>query len=95
MVMVVVEESRKEALEVALARAGAEGYTEIAPAAGLGTTGPRLGSGAFPRTSAVVFSIVAAEGLARLRTALAGFCQDCDPRPRVIAWDVEEIGETE
>lgn len=91
MVMIVVDDSKKEELEVVLGRAGVVGYTEISRASGLGTTGPRLGSGAFPRTSAVVFSVLSAEALAALRDTLRAFCEDCSERLRIVAWDVEEI----
>ena len=91
MVMIVVDDARKEELEVVLERAGVVGYTEISRAAGHGTTGPRLGSGAFPRTSAVVFSVLSAEALARLAETLHGFCEDCGERLKIVAWEVEEI----
>ena len=91
MVMIVVDDSKKEELEVVLGRAGVVGYTEISRASGLGTTGPRLGSGAFPRTSAVVFSVLSAEALVALRDTLHAFCEDCGERLRIVAWEVEEI----
>lgn len=91
MVMIVVDDSKKEELEVVLGRAGVAGFTEISRASGLGTTGPRLGSGAFPRTSAIVFSVLTAEALAGLRATLRGFCEDCGERLRIVAWEVEDI----
>ena len=53
LLMLVVEGSRKEDVEVFLDRAGVLGYTEIPHALGVGVTGPRLGSRAFPKTSAL------------------------------------------
>jgi nitrogen regulatory protein PII len=91
MVMIVVDDAKKEELEVVLERAGVVGYTEISRASGRGTTGPRLGSGAFPRTSAVVFSVLSGEALARLTQTLHEFCDDCGERLKIVAWDVEEI----
>lgn len=91
MVMIVVDEARKEELEVVLERAGVAGYTELSRASGRGTTGPRLGSRAFPGTSAVIFSILSAERLAGLATTIRDFCHDCDVRPKIVAWDVEEL----
>jgi len=91
MVMLVVEETRKEQLEVVLEQSGVAGYTELSRAAGRGTTGPRLGSRAFPRTSAVIFTVLSAEALAGLRATLRRFCEDCGERLKMIAWDVEEI----
>ena len=52
---------------------------------------PRLGSRAFPRTSAVIFTVLSAEALAGLRATLRRFCEDCGERLKMIAWDVEEI----
>jgi hypothetical protein len=91
MVMIIVEDDKKEELEVVLGRAGVVGYTEISRATGRGESGPRLGSGAFPRTSAVVFSILSDAALAGLRTALREFCADCGERLKVVAWDVAEV----
>lgn len=91
MVMIVVDEARKEELEVVLERAGVSGYTELSRASGRGTTGPRLGSRAFPGTSAVIFSILSADRLETLTATIRAFCQDCDVRPRIVAWDVEEL----
>jgi len=62
MLMIVVDESKKEELEVFLNRSGVEGYTELTHAAGMGSSGPRLGSRSFPRTSAVVFTMLRREG---------------------------------
>ncbi len=92
MVMLVIDEARKEELEVVLEEAGVAGYTELSRAAGRGATGPKLGSRAFPRTSAVIFSVLSAEALEELRRTLRSFCEDCGERLRVIAWDVDEIG---
>jgi hypothetical protein len=91
MVMIVVDEARKEELEVVLERAGVAGYTELSRASGRGSTGPRLGSRAFPGTSAVIFSILPRGRLAGLAATLREFCEDCDMRPKVVAWDVEEV----
>jgi hypothetical protein len=91
MVMLVVDGTRKEELEVVLEGAGVAGYTELSRAAGRGTTGPRLGSRAFPRTSAVVFTVLSAEALVDLRATLRSFCADCGERLKMIAWDVEDI----
>lgn len=91
MVMLVIDEARKEELEVVLEGAGVAGYTELSRAAGRGTTGPKLGSRAFPRTSAVVFTVLSAEALAGLRTTLGSFCADCGERLKMFAWDAESI----
>ncbi len=94
LLMIVVDETKKEQLEVVLEEAGVAGYTELSRAAGSGSTGPRLGSRAFPRTSAVVFTFVPDEALDPLRDRLRSFCADCGERLRMVAWDVDDLGET-
>lgn len=94
MVLMVVDGARREELEVALEEAGVSGYTEIPHAAGLGTSGPRLGSRAFPRTSAVIFTFIPDQALDPLRDRLRDFCAACGERLRFVAWDAEEMGAT-
>ncbi len=65
MLMLIVDESKKEELEVFLNHSGVRGYTEVAHAAGMGISGLRLGSSAFPKTSALVFTILSEEALVR------------------------------
>ncbi|HUK12308.1 MAG TPA: hypothetical protein VLW17_03320 [Thermoanaerobaculaceae bacterium] len=91
LLMLVVDEARKEELEVLLDRAGALGYTEIPHALGVGLTGPRLGSRAFPKTSAVIFTVVPAELLDGLVAAIRSYCGECGERLKLLAWDASEI----
>ncbi len=48
LLMIIVDDGKKEELEVLLNRAGVAGCTEIPRATGMGTTGPRLGSRRLP-----------------------------------------------
>ena len=91
LLMMIVDESKKEELEVLLARAGVQGYTELPSVVGVGTSGRRLGSGAFPKTSAIVFSIVSPEAAAELVRHLREYCAECGEKLRMVAWDVEEL----
>jgi hypothetical protein len=91
MLMIIVDEAKKEELEVFLNRAGVMGYTEVSHAAGMGTTGPRLGSGAFPATSAIVFTILSEEALATLQREMSEFCETCGTTVRMIAWTAEQV----
>lgn len=91
LLMLIVDAARKEQLEVVLSRAGVAGYTEIPNAVGSGTTGPRLGSAAFPRTSAVVLTFVEDEKVPALAADLKTYCSDCGERARVVAWGVEQV----
>lgn len=91
LLMLIVDESKKEELEVLLNRAGVVGYTEIPRALGVGTSGPRLGSRAFPKTSAVIFTVLRADVLERLAAEIRSFCSDCGERLKMIVWGVEEV----
>lgn len=91
LLMLIVDEAKKEELEVFLNRAGVLGYTEIQHAVGVGSTGPRLGSRAFPKTSAVIFTVVQAEALETLVRDVKAYCEDCGERLKMLVWGVEEI----
>lgn len=91
MVLIVIDESKKEELEVFLSRSGVIGYTELDRARGSGNTGLRLGSAAFPRTSAVFFTFVEAEALDRLLSGVDEFCDACGERLKMFSWDAERI----
>ncbi len=91
MLMAVIDESKKEELEVFLNRSGVHGYTELSHAAGLGSSGPRLGSSAFPRTSAVIFTVLPDEALGRLMEGVDQFCATCGEDLRMFSWDVEAL----
>lgn len=87
--MVVVDSGRKEQLEVVLSRTGVPGWTEL-QGTGLGTTGPRLASAAFPRESAVVFSLLENAEALRVAGELKTYCHDCGGRARIVSWPVDE-----
>jgi hypothetical protein len=91
MLMLIVDEAKKEELEVFLRQCGVDGYTEIPRAIGLGTTGPRLGSRAYPDTSAVIFTVLEDDALARLVTEIKQYCHECGDRLRMAVWGVEEL----
>jgi hypothetical protein len=91
MLMIIVDESKREELEIFLNRSGVIGYTEISHAAGLGSSGPRLGSGAFPKTSAVVFSMMDEDSVRRLMEGVDEFCSTCGEQLRMVSWDVEML----
>ena len=91
LLMLIVDEDKKEQLEVFLNRAGVLGYTELPRAIGVGATGPRLGSRAFPRTSAVIFTVLAEEALKQVTEEIKSYCRDCGERLKMIVWGVEEV----
>jgi nitrogen regulatory protein PII len=91
MVMIIIEASKKEELEVFLERCGVTGYTEISQTAGKGSTGFRLGSRAFPHTSAVILTALDRETLERLQQGIDGFCAECGEQLKVFSWEVEQL----
>jgi hypothetical protein len=91
LLMLIVDEARKEEIEIFLNRAGVVGYTEIPHAVGVGTTGPRLGSRAFPKTSAVIFTVVEAAAVDALERDLKVLCEDCGEKLKAIVWGVEGV----
>ena len=91
LLMLIVDESRKEELEVFLTGAGVAGYTELAGARGFGTTGRRLGSGAYPKTSAVIFTFVEAERVDELVRLIREYCADCSEQLRAVVWSAETV----
>ncbi len=90
LLMLIVDEAKKEELEVLLNRAGVVGYTEIPHAVGVGSTGLRLGSRAFPKTSAVIFTVIRAEALDGLTRDIKSYCADCGEKLKMVVWGVEE-----
>jgi hypothetical protein len=91
MLMIIIDESKKEELQIFLNRSGVQGYTELSHAAGKGESGLRLGSRAFPKTSAVVFSVLDEPALERLVAGVDRFCATCGEKLRMISWEAELI----
>lgn len=91
MLLTIVDESKKEELEVFFERSGVEGYSEISPVAGLGVSGPRHGSRAFPRASAMILTILDEESLARLTAGIDEFCETCGEKLRMVSWPIEVL----
>jgi len=91
LLMLIVDGERKEQLEAFLNRSGVLGYTELPQAVGVGTSGKRLGSRAFPRTSAVIFTVLSDEALNELTSEIKRYCEDCGEHLKMIVWGVEEV----
>lgn len=91
LLMIILDQGHTEELESFLDRAGVVGYTEVAPVRGKGRSGPRLGSGAFPKSSAMVFTLLSETALEELEGQLTEFCDSCEERPHVMAWSAEQL----
>ncbi len=91
MLMFVVESSHKDRIESALREHEVIGYTEVPTVYGIGRSGPRLGSGAFPETSSLILTVLEEEKVAGLLAAIEAECPDCRGKMRVVIWGVDRI----
>ena len=91
LLMIVVDSQCREELEVLFQRVGVTGYTEIPEIHGVGRTGVRMGSGAFPATSSLFFTVVEAEKTAELKEAISSFCSTFERHMKMVQWGVEEV----
>ena len=91
MLMIVVESSHKDKVESALTEHRVLGYTEIPTVYGMGQTGIRLGSRAFPETSSIIFTVVEKDKVDELLAAIDSSCADCRQAMRMIVWGVERM----
>ncbi len=91
MMMIVVESSHKDRLEAALTERHVLGYTEIPTVYGMGRSGMRLGSRAFPETSSIIMTVVEREKMDDLLAAIDASCAECRSRMRMIVWGVERM----
>lgn len=88
MLMVIVDDRRKEELELVLRKAGVEGYTEIPQVHGFGRTGEKMGSAVAPETNSIIFVLVGADRLAGLVETIKSYCAACSQHIRMLHWDV-------
>lgn len=91
LLMIIVESEYKEELEVLLDRHEIFGYTEIPDVHGRGSTGLRMGSRAFPKTSSVVFSVIPAASVEPLVDDIKRYCEACMKRMKMMVWGVEQV----
>jgi len=91
MLMIVVESTHKEKVEAALGERQVLGYTEIPTVYGVGQSGIRLGSRAFPETSSIIFTVVEKAKVDELLSAIDSQCSDCRQRMRMIIWNVDRM----
>jgi nitrogen regulatory protein PII len=91
LVMIIVDSECKEELEVLLKHRQVAGYTEISSAHGVGSTGIRMGSSAFPKTSSLFMTVVPNQHVRTLTDEITSYCEACKKRMKIFAWDVEEV----
>jgi hypothetical protein len=91
MLMIIVESTHKGKVEAALADHHVLGYTEIPTVYGVGQTGIRLGSRAFPESSSIIFSVVEEGKADELLAAIDASCAECRQAMRMIVWRVDRM----
>ncbi|HET6348767.1 MAG TPA: hypothetical protein VFH88_06745 [Candidatus Krumholzibacteria bacterium] len=91
MLMMIVEQEHREKIEAALTDHRVLGYTEIPTVFGIGSTGPRLGSRAFPETSSIIFTVAEAAKVEELLAAIDTSCAECKEGMRTIVWKVDRM----
>ncbi len=91
LLMIIVESVHKVELEVLLNRHDIVGYTEIPQVFGSGTTGQRMGSRAFPKTSSIIFTVIPDEVLRPLVDDIERYCEACMKHMKMIVWSIEQV----
>lgn len=91
MLMIIIDGECKEELEILLKHRQIAGYTEVSEAHGVGATGIRMGSRAYPKTSSVFFTAVPADQAEQLRSHIVAYCEACQKRMKIFAWPIEEM----
>ncbi len=91
LLMIIVDSECREEVEILFQRNGVTGYSELPGAHGVGTTGVRMGSGAFPKTSSIFFTVVEPDQVVPLKEALCSHCDASERKMRMIQWAVEEV----
>jgi hypothetical protein len=91
MLMMIVDSSVREELEVFLTKEGVRGYSEIPEIHGLGKTGPRMGSAAYPGTSSMIFAMVDSSLVARLSERMKEYCSECHEQIHLVHWPVNVL----
>ena len=91
LLMIIIDTECREELEVLFKHHDVTGYTEIPNAHGIGETGVRMGSGAYPKTSSIFFTVVEPNKVQPLKEGLCSYCDACNHDMKMIRWGVEEV----
>lgn len=91
MLMIIVESTHRDQVESVLTARQVKGLTEIPTVYGMGSTGLRLGSRAFPESSSIIFTVVEDGTADALVRAIDAACADCRGAMRMIVWRVEQM----
>ncbi len=94
MLMIIVEDQYRDAVEVVLEDYKIKGFTEIPTVFGEGEHGKRLGSRLHPGASSIVFSIVSDDHVESLKEKLLGACsvkEGCERPIHIVVLNVEQF----
>ena len=91
LLMINIDSSCKEELEVLFKHSEVTGYTELPDAHGVGRSGVRMGSSAYPETSSVIFTVLPDDRVAKLRDDIRSYCEACERKMKMFVWGVEEV----
>ncbi len=91
LLMIIVDSSCKEELEVLFRRSHVTGYTELPNAHGVGSSGIRMGSRAFPKTSSVLFTVLPDDKVEALREDIKAYCEACERNMKMYVLAAEEV----
>jgi len=89
MLVVFAKAELREEIELVLTKQGVQGFTEIADAHGLGSSGTRMGSAVHPKTSVILMSVVETEMRKRISEILKDYTQVCNCHISCVYWPVE------
>lgn len=88
MLVVFARAELREEIELLLTRQGVQGFTEIAQAHGIGSSGVRMGSAVHPMTSVVLMSIVDQEQRIKITSILKEYSDQCKCHVSCVYWPV-------
>lgn len=89
MLVVFAKAELREEIELVLTKQGVQGFTEIADAHGLGSSGIRMGSAVHPKTSVILMSVVETELRKRITEILKDYTRVCNCHISCVYWPVE------
>lgn len=88
MLVVFAKAELREEIELVLTKQGVPGFTEIADAHGVGTSGVRMGSAVHPKTSVILMSVVDSQLRQRIVDILRDYTRICNCHISCVYWPV-------
>ena len=89
MLVVFAKAELREEIEFVLAKQGVPGFTEIADAHGVGSSGTRMGSAVHPKTSVILMTVVETPMRQRIVEVLQAYTKVCNCHISCVYWPVE------